>query len=250
MEETNVMMAGQNSKTGVRPYVRSKFPRLRWTQDLHECFVRAVERLGGEERATPKMVLQLMDVKGLSISHIKSHLQMYRSMRHEQKMQEIAEKRNERMRGANFHPLPNTYPMFANLYHRCNERGQIVNYNPFYAVNCQYQTRPNLNLDVQLPTNNINNISIQTSRPLWREIIQEARNEKKVMNEMSEPFAAKERDDQKHNSGVVVRDFFSTFSTNVGEDNGRVYMNNKGNGLQGEGTSTGAGMEISLELTL
>ncbi|CBI14787.3 unnamed protein product, partial [Vitis vinifera] len=71
----------------VRPYVRSKLPRLRWTPDLHRCFVHAVERLGGEDRATPKMILQIMDVKGLSISHIKSHLQMYRSMKHEQIVQ-------------------------------------------------------------------------------------------------------------------------------------------------------------------
>lgn len=33
----------------VRPYVRSKMPRLRWTPDLHRCFVHAVERLGGED---------------------------------------------------------------------------------------------------------------------------------------------------------------------------------------------------------
>ncbi|KVH96749.1 Homeodomain-like protein [Cynara cardunculus var. scolymus] len=53
-----------------------KVPRLRWSTELHRCFENAVERLGGAERATPKMVLQMMNVKGVSISHIKSHLQV------------------------------------------------------------------------------------------------------------------------------------------------------------------------------
>ncbi|XP_031743368.1 protein PHR1-LIKE 3 isoform X2 [Cucumis sativus] len=52
-------------------------PRLRWTADLHERFVDAVTQLGGAG-TTPKAIMRTMNVKGLTLFHLKSHLQKYR----------------------------------------------------------------------------------------------------------------------------------------------------------------------------
>ncbi|KAF8116011.1 hypothetical protein N665_0024s0036 [Sinapis alba] len=56
-------------------------PRLRWTSELHERFIDAVTQLGGPDKATPKTIMRTMGVKGLTLYHLKSHLQKFRQGR-------------------------------------------------------------------------------------------------------------------------------------------------------------------------
>ncbi|KAG6505331.1 hypothetical protein ZIOFF_037686 [Zingiber officinale] len=72
-------------------------PRLRWTVELHDRFVDAVTQLGGPDKATPKTIMRVMGVKGLTLYHLKSHLQVQKLIQmrieaHGKYMQSILER--------------------------------------------------------------------------------------------------------------------------------------------------------------
>jgi len=65
--------------------------RLVWTQQLHQLFLNALEKLA--ESAVPKKILQEMNVEGLSRENVASHLQKYRL--HQKKKLEAANGMNK-----------------------------------------------------------------------------------------------------------------------------------------------------------
>lgn len=67
--------------------------RVVWTVDLHEKFVTVVTQLGIDE-ATPKTILRLMNVPGLTRTNIASHLQKYRLK--SRKLRGVSQSQSER----------------------------------------------------------------------------------------------------------------------------------------------------------
>ncbi|KAL1809123.1 hypothetical protein ACET3Z_026113 [Daucus carota] len=91
---------------------RDPKPRLSWTSDLHDRFVHAVTKLGGPDKATPKSMLRLICFKGLTLYHLKSHLQKYRlgqqASRKQDRVKQNIENSGDSHRRYNMHSMCTT----------------------------------------------------------------------------------------------------------------------------------------------
>ncbi|KAK4369389.1 hypothetical protein RND71_013181 [Anisodus tanguticus] len=76
MSENSKKHKGEASEKVVPSHDLNRKPRFRWTVEIHEHFVKAVNELGGPYEATPKNIVKLMDEEDITSDHIKSHLQV------------------------------------------------------------------------------------------------------------------------------------------------------------------------------
>ncbi|KAF2311933.1 hypothetical protein GH714_027464 [Hevea brasiliensis] len=119
-------------------------PRLRWTADLHERFVDAVTQLGGANKATPKAIMRTMNVKGLTLFHLKSHLQKYRLGK--QSGKDIDEASKDGLSGAYLFKSPggsNSSPIITSSY--MNEGYEVKE-----ALRVQMEVHSKLYLQVEV----------------------------------------------------------------------------------------------------
>ncbi|KAH7576427.1 hypothetical protein ACOSP7_003277 [Xanthoceras sorbifolium] len=128
---------------------RDPKPRLRWTADLHHRFVDAVTKLGGPHKATPKSVLRLMGLKGLTLYHLKSHLQKYRLGQLQSRRQNTLDQHQDNTHGSTYVHFNNHSTGTSMTSSRADtEQGEIPIEE---ALNCQVEVEKRLQeqLEVQ-----------------------------------------------------------------------------------------------------
>ncbi|KAM0935333.1 putative transcription factor MYB-HB-like family [Dioscorea sansibarensis] len=142
---------------------RDPKPRLRWTPDLHDRFVDAVTKLGGPDKATPKSVLRLMGMKGLTLYHLKSHLQ-YRLGRQARKETSQGESNSGNSNGNKFSSTTTT----MGILKQCNE-GEIP-----IAEALKYQIEVQRKLNEQLEVQKKLQIRIEAQGKYLQAILEKA----------------------------------------------------------------------------
>ncbi|KAF7809437.1 myb family transcription factor PHL11 isoform X1 [Senna tora] len=126
---------------------RDPKPRLRWTADLHDRFVDAVTKLGGPDKATPKSVLRLMGLKGLTLYHLKSHLQKYRLGQQAQKQNTKEQHKESNNRGSYVHF--SNCSSGPNTSYRANNQTEEIPIAEALRRQIEVQTRLEEQLEVQ-----------------------------------------------------------------------------------------------------
>ncbi|KAK4389146.1 Myb family transcription factor PHL11 [Sesamum angolense] len=127
---------------------RDPKPRLRWTADLHDRFVDAVTKLGGPDKATPKSVLRVMGLKGLTLYHLKSHLQKYRLGQQQAKKQNAFEHSKEHSENSYGHHNMHVASTSANSSSMNSEQGEIPIAE---ALRCQIEVQKRLQEQLEKP---------------------------------------------------------------------------------------------------
>ncbi|XP_021724039.1 myb-related protein 2-like isoform X2 [Chenopodium quinoa] len=121
-------------------------PRLKWTPDLHERFVEAVNQLGGADKATPKTVMKLMGIPGLTLYHLKSHLQKYRLSKNIHGQTSSGANKTVVMSGDK---IPETGPSHTSSINIAHQTNKNLHINEALQMQIEVQRRLHEQLEVQ-----------------------------------------------------------------------------------------------------
>ncbi|XP_021724038.1 myb-related protein 2-like isoform X1 [Chenopodium quinoa] len=123
-------------------------PRLKWTPDLHERFVEAVNQLGGADKATPKTVMKLMGIPGLTLYHLKSHLQKYRLSKNIHGQTSSGANKTVVMSGDK---IPETGPSHTSSINIAHQTNKNLHINEALQMQIEVQRRLHEQLEVHDP---------------------------------------------------------------------------------------------------
>nr|GMC67133.1 putative Myb family transcription factor At1g14600 [Ipomoea batatas]GME06287.1 putative Myb family transcription factor At1g14600 [Ipomoea batatas] len=64
-----------NKPYGIGFCEKSKHPQFKWSANIHHRFLNVVERVEGKKGATPKVILELMNERNLTLKQVTNHFQ-------------------------------------------------------------------------------------------------------------------------------------------------------------------------------